>query len=216
MNKTNSKITIKWILAFVPLCIVVIFYNKIPNQIPIHWNLNGSVTYGSQLNLWINASMSVIFAILFPILRRIDPRGKNYDKFGKYYDEFQIFMMLFFIAITSIMVSESINPGEINVEKVIVILVGVLFTIIGNMMPKFKNNFFVGIKTPWTISSENVWNKTHRIGGIMWFFGGLLIIGAGILLKGTAIFVSVLIITCIITIVPIVMSYFWYKENVKG
>lgn len=212
MRKINTKTLIIWILAIVPLIIIGIFNSSLPDQIPIHWSLDGSVQYGSHFTLWINGSMGILFAILFPILRKIDPRSKNYDKFGKYYEEFQIFMMLFFIAITSVIVSESLNPGRINVEMVVVLLVGILFTIIGNMMPKFKNNFFVGIKTPWTLANEEVWNRTHRLGGIMWFFGGLIIIAAAILLHSGPLFTVVMVVTLTISIVPIFMSYFWYKE----
>src|SRR5665648_1229523 len=200
MRKISTKRLIIWGLAIVPLLIIGIFNNFLPDQIPIHWSLDGSVQYGSHFTLWINGSMGILFAILFPILRKIDPRSKNYDIFGKYYDEFQIFMMLFFIALTSVIVSESIHPGRINVEMVIVLLVGILFTIIGNMVTKFKNNFFVGIKTPWTRSDAEVWNKTHRLGGTMWFFGGLVIIAAAMLLSSAALFTVVMCVTLTISI----------------
>jgi len=215
MRNITTKRLIIWGLAIVPLLIIGIFNNALPEQIPIHWSLDGSVQYGSHFTLWINGSMGILFAILFPILRKIDPRSKNYDKFGKYYDEFQIFMMLFFIAITSVIVSESLNPGRINVEMVIVLLVGVLFAIIGNMMPKFKNNFFIGIRTPWTLANAEVWNRTHRLAGIMWFFGGLVIIAAAILLSSGALFTVVAGVTLTISIVPIFMSYFWFREIKK-
>jgi len=215
MRKISTTRLIIWGLAIVPLLIIGIFNNSLPDQIPIHWSLDGSVQYGSHITLWINGSMGILFAFLFPILRKIDPRSKNYDKFGKYYDEFQIFMMLFFIALTSVIVSESLNPGRINVEMVIVLLVGILFTIIGNMMPKFKNNFFIGIRTPWTLANEEVWNRTHRLGGIMWFFGGLVIITAAIILNNGALFTVVAGVTLTISIVPIFMSYFWFREIEK-
>jgi len=216
MKSLNAKRILIWGLAFVPLLIIGIFYGNLPEQIPIHWSLDGSVQYGSQINLWVNGSMGILFAILFPLLRKIDPKRKNYDNFSKYYDEFQIFMMLFFIALTSIIVSESMNPGRINVEMMIVLLVGVLFAVIGNMMPKFKSNFFVGIKTPWTIMDVDVWNKTHRLGGILWFFGGILIIAASFLLEGAALFGVVTGVTIIISLVPVVMSYVWYQGKNKG
>src|SRR5665647_597906 len=215
MRKINTKRLIIWGLAIVPLLIIGIFNNSLPDQIPIHWSLDGSVQYGSHFTLWINGLMGILFAILFPILRKIDPRSKNYDKFGKYYDEFQIFLMLFFIAITSVIVSESLNPGRINVEMVIVLLVGVLFAIIGNMMPKFKNNFFIGIRTPWTLANAEVWNRTHRLAGIMWVFGGLVIIAAAIMLSSSALFTVVMGVTLTISIVPALMSYFWFREIKK-
>ena len=205
-----------WVLALVPLFIIGIFQKDLPAQIPVHWSLDGSVQYGSQTNLWVNGSMGVLFAILFPLLRKIDPKRKNYDNFSKYYDEFQIFMMLFFIALTSIIVSESMNPGRINVEMMIVLLVGILFTVIGNMMPKFKSNFFVGIKTPWTIMDPDVWNRTHRLGGILWFFGGITIIAAAFFLRGAALFVVAAGVAILIGLVPVIMSYVWYQVKNKG
>lgn len=212
MKNIKGTQIIIWLLAIAPLFIIGFFIDSLPAQIPVHWSLDGSVQYGSQFNLWVMGSMGVLFAILFPVLRKIDPKRKNYDKFGKYYDEFQIFMMLFFIALIGITISESINPGKLNVELIVVLLVGILFTIIGNMMPKFKNNFFVGIKTPWTLMNTEVWNKTHRLGGILWFFGGIIIIASAFLLRSTGLFAVVTGVTLVISLVPVVMSYIWYRD----
>lgn len=210
-SSVMTKIVIG-VLAIVPVVIIGIFYRTLPVRMPVHWSLDGSIQYGSHASLWAMGSMGILFAVLFPVLRRIDPKGKNYDKFGRYYDEFQIFMMLFFIALTLITVSESINPGRINVEMMVVLLVGMLFTIIGNMMPKFKNNFFIGIRTPWTLVNTEVWNKTHRLGGILWFFGGLIIIASAFFLKSAMLFKVVMDVTLVISLAPIVMLYVWYKE----
>src|SRR5665647_2250836 len=171
MRKINTKRLIIWGLAIVPLLIIGIFNNSLPDQIPIHWSLDGSVQYGSHFTLWINGSMGIL--------------------------------------------SESLNPGRINVEMVIVLLVGVLFAIIGNMMPKFKNNFFIGIRTPWTLANAEVWNRTHRLAGIMWVFGGLVIIAAAIMLSSSALFTVVMGVTLTISIVPALMSYFWFREIKK-
>ena len=72
--------------------------------------------------------------------------------------------------------SAAIGYEFIKVDNGVKLIIAVLFTVIGNLMPKFKHNYFIGIKTPWTLASEEVWFATHRLGGKLWFYGGLIMI----------------------------------------
>jgi len=201
-----------WIFAVAPLILVTLMYDRLPGQIPTTWGLNGEVSYGSKTTLWWLSGMSPVLALLFMSLPKIDPRKKNYNKFRGLYDGFALFMMIFMLGLVSLIVSESLRPGRLSVEFVIIVACGLLFVILGNMLPKVKSNFFIGIKTPWTLSDTEVWNKTHRLAGYLFFFGGLLTIAIAFFLREYALFITFMVITAVIAIIPIVMSYVWFKQ----
>ena len=139
-------------------------------------------------------------------------RKKNYTKFSKYYDYFCMFMMVFLLLVNLIVVSESFFPGRISVGIVIQLLVGVLFLFLGNMMPKFKSNFFVGVKNPWTLSNTDVWNRTHRLSGILMFVMGLVIILTCFWLPPSLSFWLLMGMILLVVLIPTIMSYVWYQK----
>ena len=187
-------------------------YRRLPDQVPMNWGLDGEVSYGSRANLWWLAGISPLIALLFTALPKIDPRKKNYSKFKTYFDGFCVVMMIFMLGMVTLVISESLNPGMLSVSVVVVAACGLLFIFIGNMLPKVKNNFFVGVRTPWTLSDAEVWNKTHRLAGFLFFFGGIAIVALAFLLSELALFIAMMVIVGIAAIIPIVMSYIWYRK----
>ena len=155
---------------------VAVLYPKLPEMVPVHWDLDGGVTYGEKIKLFPMAGLSLVFGILMPLLAKIDPRKQNYERFADAYFGTRIILLVFMIVMMSITLTESLYPGLLQVGRVVCAMVAVLFILLGNLMPKFKSNFFTGMKTPWALSSENVWNKTQRLGGRLFFFGGLVIL----------------------------------------
>ena len=212
MKKPSKTQVLIWVFAVAPLAVVAALYNRLPETIPMHWNLEGEARHDPRVNIWWLAALPSLIAGLFMILPKIDPRKRNYEKFRGFYDAFCLFMMIFLLVVVGMILSESFNPGRIHVGFVAVALCGLLFAFIGNMMPKMKSNFFMGIRTPWTLSSNEVWNRTHRLGGLLWFFGGLLIIALGFFLDYIVLFVIFSAIVAVIVIVPVVMSYVWYRK----
>lgn len=205
-----------WVISLLPVLITAAVYPMLPEQIPTHWELGGEVEYGAKHTIWMLAGMAPFFGIMFFLLPKMDPRRKNYHKFQKSYQNFQLYLQLFMLAAVSIILVESIRPGTVQVDRVICAMCSVLFLIIGNMMPKFRQNYFCGFKTPWTIASEVVWNKTHRLGGRMMFAAGLIgLVGAALpdeRWRFALLFVPVMTAT----IVPGVMSYVWYRRLGEG
>jgi len=219
MKKVNKTRVVMWIFALAPLVISAIMWNRLPDEIPINWGLDGEVSYGRKINLLYISGLAPVLAIMFMLLPKIDPRRKNYKKFRGFYDAFALFMMVFLLALVCLIISESLNPGRINVVTAIVAAIGLLFVFLGNIMPKFKSNFFAGIRTPWTILNSTVWNKTHRLAGYLFFFGGICIIALAFVLSDTILFVAFFVIIGIQCIIPAAMSYVWYKklpESEKG
>lgn len=211
---TNKKnVILMWILALIPLISVAILYGKLPAEVPMHWGVDGTVGYGPKYQLFIIGGLSLFMAAMFQFMPKIDPRKNNYGKFGKYYDLFCIFMELFLMIVMGIVLSESLYPGKISVGHIVPLFCSILFIFLGNIMPKIKNNFFFGFKTPWTLSDPDVWNKTHRLSGILMFITGFITLIGTFILPQEALFVVMMSLIVIATLIPGVMSYIWYKRT---
>ncbi|PIC05180.1 hypothetical protein CS060_05630 [Anoxybacillus flavithermus] len=148
----------------------------LPDEVAIHWNVAGEAD--GFTNKWWGALLFPIFLTgivsLILFLPKVDPRKENYEKFEKVY---RIFLHVFVLFLFSIhVVTLAYNIGiPVQVDVVVPIGVGVLFIALGNYMPKIKPNYFFGIRTPWTLENEEVWQKTHRVGGKVFVMMGVFI-----------------------------------------
>lgn len=210
-NKKLRMIT--YALAAVGLLITALVYRWLPDLIPTQWGYNGEVTYSPRRNIWICSGLLPLMAILFDFMPKIDPRRGNYVKFSTHYDSFCIFIQVFLLMMLGITLSESFYPGNISVGKIVTIIVGVLFMFFGNIMPKIKSNFYFGLKTPWTLSDEEIWRKTHRLGGKTMFAAGVLSLIIGWPLAGNRTSFIILAILLFSVLIPILMSYIWWRQK---
>jgi uncharacterized membrane protein len=180
------KITIKSeIFSFLILAISwaasFYFYQHFPDRVITHWNVSG------QPDGWSGKGFAAFFFpgllsgiyLMFLFLPLFDPNKNRYVEFSKVYDVFRniilgIMALIYFVASIS-------NLGVyLNVGIWVTAAIGLLFVTLGNYMGKIKRNWFVGIRTPWTLSSESVWNKTHRFGGKTFIMAGVLIALSGV------------------------------------
>jgi len=199
------------ILSFV---IAIFSYSYLPEKIISHWgadgNPNGYMT--KSLGLFLMPLLSIIMLFLFYILPKIDPLKKNYNEFKYYYELiiFTILLFLFYIFLLTIIW----NLGfAYNMNLMIIPAIGLLFIIIGNVLNKTKRNWFFGIRTPWTISSDKVWKKTHELGSKLFIVSGILtIIGA---FFGAYAFLFLFITIIISTIWLLIYSYLEWKKLKK-
>ncbi len=213
MKNSRVKTIVYWALALAPVLLTGLVYGNLPDQIPLHWGIDGQVSYGSKWQLWMVSGMSPLFGALFLLLPKIDPRTQNYKKFQGVYDSFCYVMFVFLLAMTGVVISETFYPGRISVGIVVTVMIGLLFIFFGNMMPKMKSNYFMGIKTPWTLSDTTVWNKTHRLAGKLWFAGGLAIAaGAFFIKEDSLLFGLMMAIIFVVSVIPVVCSYLWYRQ----
>lgn len=182
-----TKPTIK--TEFFPLLLIILtlvsavyFYNNLPERVAVHWNFKGQVdAYGSgQTQAIIMPLVAVGMYLLFLLLPYLDPKKERYEQFNKVYHIFKDMILALFVIIYFIVGLNGLGYN-LPVGVIIPILIGLLFIIIGNYMAKIKMNWFMGIRTPWTLSSEEVWNKTHRFGGKMFILAGLLMIAESFL-----------------------------------
>lgn len=216
MKMKKSVLILLGILALIPLAITAWFYPRLPATIPMHWNIDGTVRYDPKQSIWIIAALSPLFAILFPVLAKIDPRRRNYEKFGGAYQGFMIVMQLFLLMMNGIIISESLNPGRISVSTVVTVSVGLLFIFLGNIMPKVKSNFYMGARTPWTLSDPDVWFKTNRLSGYLFFISGIIISICPFVFSDQVTFWAMMIIVIITATIPVIMSYVWYRQKHSG
>lgn len=212
MKNRNLRIAV-YVLAVFNLLVPALLYRKLPAQIPLNWDLDGSVGYGAKYQIFLMSGMGLLFAVLFDILPKIDPRRKNYQKFSSYYDGFCVFMELFLMIMTDVVLLEAFRPGTVSVPMITMLCVGVLFLFIGNMLPKVKSNFYMGIKTPWSLSSEEVWRKTHRLGGRCFFLAGLVMLLTAFLPWQKAAFWCTFACIAIACLIPTLMSYIWWRRE---
>lgn len=216
MKKTTKMQIFISILSLLPLILILATYSILPSKVPSHWDLDGTITYADKNILFIIAFVTILIAVLFPLLAKIDPKKRNYQKFLPSYQAFQAFMMLFMLAVTAIIVIEAIRPNTVNIPMIVLIMIGLLFAFLGNMMPRFRSNWFCGIRTPWTISSEQNWTKTHRLGGRMFFVSGILILLSAFIPNNNIRFGLVAFFALISAIVPCVFSYILYTKEHKS
>ena len=134
---------------------------------------------------------------------------------GKKYTVLKTVLTVFMSVLAMIIIYAAMNESFYN-PNYILLLIGVLFAILGNYFKTLRANYFIGIKTPWTLENETVWKETHKLAGKIWFIGGLIIIFGSLILEQTANTFLFVAITVTITLIPVVYSYFKYQRVTKS
>ena len=198
-----------WLLLLLPVFMLLFFWNELPDKVPLHWNLRGEVDgYGPK---WVLPLINIGTYALLTLLPRIDPRRENYPRFQRSFFFIRLIMVLFLVGLSVLTYLIALGV-PLHVPHLIPILMLLLLAALGNYMTAVKPNWFIGIRTPWTLENEEVWRKTHRFGGRLWFFGGLS--GAALLLLlPPALHLAVLIgAITVLTLLPLAYSYWVYRR----
>jgi len=168
----------KWIPALLIVAAVavsLVMYPSLPDQITTHWSMSGEPN-GWSSRFWGAWLMPLIMAMIWVIMRalpHIDPRRENYEKFRGMYD-LVVSALLAFMLGMHVFVLRAATGHAMPIRKVVFIGVGAMFVLIGYALPKVHPNWFVGIRTPWTLTSDLSWERTHRIGGTLFIALGLV------------------------------------------
>ena len=200
------------ILMALPFIYLAYIWNTLPETVPTHWNASGEIDgYGSKNTLLIIPFMlPVLVYIIMTIAPKIDPKNKI-AIMGKKYEQLKFFLVLF-MSVLALFIIYSSKTQSFSSPNIIYILLGLLFAGLGNFMKTVKPNYFIGIKTPWTLENETVWKKTHLLGGKIWFVGGLLIVCMSLIFTAQTAATLFVIIAVLITIIPLVHSYIEFKK----
>jgi len=194
---------------------VVLLWGKLPNPMPSHWNADGQID-GYMPKFWGVFLLPLITAGLvglFLLLPKLDPLGANVEKFGVAFNVFIVGFTSYMLYIYGLTIYAALG-NNFNMTQMLIPAMGILFIGIGFLMRTARRNFFIGIRTPWTLSSDNVWNKTHRLGGVLFMVAGLVtLLFGGMGSLGIALMISTLAIS---TIVPIVYSFILWQGETKS
>lgn len=192
----------------------VYFYPQMPERIASHWNAQGKVDgYMSKFwGLFLMPVVSVGLILLFILIPRIDPLKENIGEFRGYYDRFIVLLVLFLFYLHLLTIFWNIGM-RFDMLRVLAPALGILYYCCGILTENAKRNWFIGIRTPWTLSSEDVWDKTHKIGGKLFKIAGLVAI-LGIVFGGYAIFFVIAPII-LVAAYAVIYSYFEYQKEMK-
>lgn len=200
------------IIVLIPFVYLAYVWNSLPEKVPLHWNMEGEIDrYGEKSELiLIPVLLPLLIYVLFTIIPRIDPKRKI-KNMGNKYTILKSIMTIFMSALAMIIIYAALNETLYN-PNYIVLLIGILFALLGNYFKTLRANYFIGIKTPWTLENETVWKETHKLAGKLWFAGGLLIVLTSILLDKKTNFTLFAVITVFITVIPVVYSYIKFQS----
>ncbi len=202
------------VLIIAAFVISVYVYPAAPDEVPSHWNAKGEVD-GYMSKFWGLFILPIIMSLLFPlflILPKIDPLKKNVMKFINYFHGLIIVLFCFFFYIHVLIIFASFGT-IFNMTVMIMPALGLMFYFIGIVTENAKQNWFIGIRTPWTLSNEKVWNKTHKLGGKLLKLMALLAI-IGIFFGEWGIWLFIVPVLAL-SFYLVAYSYFEYQKETK-
>lgn len=208
--KFKKESVISVIISILLFALVnLLFYKKMPETLPTHWGFNNKIDgYSSKFTTLITTPLLLIFLNIFScFMLDNDPKNKDKNNFVITIGKATIPLVMLITFVISVFYGLG---KEINVMVIISIFVGFLLILIGNYLPKTKRNYTVGIKLPWTLNSDENWNKTHRLAGYFFILGGIFFLFTPFIGNEYLIFLTIMIIG----IIPAIYSFYLYKNGV--
>jgi len=210
MIKKNWKLlTVTSLIILLPMAVGLLLWNQLPESIPSHWNAAGEIDGWSSKAFVVFGLPLLMLGIQWLCLlgTAADPKRQNHPE--------KILQLVFWIipviSVALFLVTYAVALGkEVRVEVVMPVLVGLVLTIVGNYLPKCKQNYTIGIKIPWTLDSEENWNRTHRFAGRLWVVCGLVLMLTGFF-GGFWVFLPVVLV---MVLVPLGYSYLLHRKGV--
>lgn len=204
-----------WLLVGLVFGASAAMYSRLPVEMPTHWDAQGDVngSMSRAWGAWMMPLVLVAMAIVLPRLPLIDPRRENYEKFRPSYD-LAINAVMTLIAVLHVAMLGAALGWKVPMERITPLMVGVLFVILGNVLPRARPNWMFGIRTPWTLTNDRVWERTHRLSGIVMVIAGLLIIAMALVapMAGVPVIVAASVLA---GVVPIAYSYYAWRQETQ-
>ena len=210
---TKTSTTISGVLIAIALIAGLVLYARLPDPMPSHWNAAGQIDgYMSKFwGIFLMPIITVALMAIFLVIPQIDPLKANIAKFQDIFNLFIVVFVAYMLYIYALTLAASLGY-QFNMTIMLLPVVGLLFIGVGYMMSKAKRNFFIGIRTPWTLSSDTVWDETHKLGAKMFTLGGCVTIVSAFLGENGIWLMLVAMLAA--SIVPIVYSYIlWRHDN---
>lgn len=206
------------VLIALPFAYALYLYPSLPAQIPIHFNIKGEADgWGAKESIFLMPSImgfvSLFVFFIFTNIKQLDPKRyadadpANYLALG--------LAVVIFLCLLSLFILHSIVNVEIRSVSVVFVMVGIAFSLFGLYMPKVKQNYFVGLRLPWTLDNEDNWNATHQYAGKMWAIGGVLMALSALFFEGAILLIVFFSLVFLIVILPVIFSYHFFKKTNK-
>jgi uncharacterized membrane protein len=214
-EKRNEVVLL--LLAILPIVYLFISWKSLPEPVPVHYGVDMQPNgYQSKRSLAICMVLfTAAFYLLFKYIYKIDPKRKIAPG-SKVYTilRFAIGILISALGLLIVIMAQSQAAADLG-QKIILYLVGALFIVLGNYLPVVKQNYFIGIRTPWTLDNEVVWQKTHRVGGRVFMVGGVLIILSAFFSDPRISFAVLLTVSLVIALFAVVYSWFLFNKLKK-
>ena len=211
IKKNKVTLIVTSLIMLIPILVGLMLWEKLPEQVPYHWNINGEV------DGWAGKTQAVFLMPLFMLAMHwvcvfastADPKSKNYHPKS-------ILLVLWICPVLNLVLNTMVYAAALNypvdIEIIMPLLLGIAFILIGNLLPKCRQSYTMGIKLPWTLHNEENWNKTHRLAGKLWVMGGIVIM-ASALIGSFWILIGVI---ALMVAIPTVYSYCLYRKQIKS
>jgi len=213
MSKYFKELVL-WTMIVLPYVYLATIWNELPEKVPTHFNIEGQANGWSSKTalLFIPGELSIGIYLLMLIIPALDPKRKIQQMGDKFYT-FR-FMITLFISLLVTYLLYLGKVGSLKDPNILIALIGALLAMSGNYFQTIRPNYFIGIRTPWTLENEQVWKRTHLLGGRIWMIGGvLIIIFSFIITNNHALIITFSTFLSIMVIIPVVFSYTEFRKE---
>ena len=212
-NGKKSLIIVTCIMTLLPMGIGLLLWNRLPDLLPTHWNFAGEIDgYQSKaFGVFFIPTFLLVNQIIVVLCLKEDPKSGNLT-------QKMIQMALWMIPLIGVSISVIIYSSALGYSLDVLFIIGIMLAVIliimGNYLPKCRQNHVIGLRLPWTLNDEEIWNKTHRMAGRVWIAGGILLM----ILMFQQFYPSLMmVLTMVLTdVIPIVYSYILYVRKSKN
>ena len=208
LKKNKGLMILTSIIILLPMVVGILLWDQLPEKMAIHWGANG------EADGWSSRPVAVFgMPLLLLAIHWLGVWLTGEDKRNRHQNE-KVLQLMFWIApVVSLFGMGSTYASALGqplrIDRLALLLLGIVFAMIGNYMPKCKHNYSIGVKTPWTLNDEENWYKTHRFAGILWVAGGVLIMATSFL----GIFWLFMIVLVPMAFAPMIYSYCIYRKK---
>ena len=212
LKKNKTMIIITTLVALLPILVGLLLWDQLPEQIPSHWGIDGEV------DSWSSKSFAVFFLPLMVAgIHLVCVFASSLDTKHHAYEGKMLQLVLWICPVLSLVISSlvytyALGYDFLDVPFIMCLLVGIMFIIVGNYLPKCRQSYTMGIKLPWTLDDEGNWNATHRFGGWVWVICGVAMLATAFL-GNFCVLLGVLLVAVIL---PTVYSYLYYRKHRKN
>lgn len=211
IKKNKWKLLVSSIVTLLPILAGLILWNRLPERMATHWGFAGSADGWSSKAFAVFGLPLIMLAShwVCVIVTVADPKNKNQTQKAVSL----VFWICPFVSLFSgAVIYASAFGMDFGMDILLPIVTGLIFVVIGNYLPKCKQNYTVGIKVAWALENEENWNATHRFGGKVWVIGGVLVMLCAFLPKTVSLY-ALIVLLLLLGIIPVIYSYVYYRRH---